>query len=227
MHCPACPLWPQKKAQTLVLLGSRSAPCLGGQRRSRDEQRTQRQRPAAGRTLVGLVLEASTQTAGVPGKAATWVAPTSTPAARALSGKEGGKRQPLRQKRKERRKRACLAHLGSEPALYFPWVSRSPLAPAPGNPRGGGGFPERPCGVPASDKSARRTARAPAQSFVSGASGAGATGGYERDSWAGGSPRLVPWDSQQARVNGSPRFLDWWSRVNSSRRSFTMVGDRL
>jgi hypothetical protein len=33
--------------------------------------------------LVGLVLEASTQTAGVPGKAATWVAPTGTPAARA------------------------------------------------------------------------------------------------------------------------------------------------
>jgi hypothetical protein len=33
---------------------------------------------------VGLVLEASTQAAGVPGTAATWVAPTGTPAARAL-----------------------------------------------------------------------------------------------------------------------------------------------
>jgi hypothetical protein len=31
-----------------------------------------------------LVLEASTQTAGLPGTAATWVAPTGTPAARAL-----------------------------------------------------------------------------------------------------------------------------------------------
>jgi hypothetical protein len=37
----------------------------------------------AGHTLVGLVFEASTQTAGVPGTAATWVAPTGTPAARA------------------------------------------------------------------------------------------------------------------------------------------------
>jgi hypothetical protein len=35
-------------------------------------------------TLVGLVLEAPTQTAGVPGTAATWVALTGTPAARAL-----------------------------------------------------------------------------------------------------------------------------------------------
>jgi hypothetical protein len=33
---------------------------------------------------VGLVLEASTQTAGVPGTAATWVAPIGMPAARAL-----------------------------------------------------------------------------------------------------------------------------------------------
>jgi hypothetical protein len=48
------------------------------------DKRTQRRRPAAGRTLVGLVLEASTQAAGVPGTAAAWVAPADTPAARAL-----------------------------------------------------------------------------------------------------------------------------------------------
>jgi hypothetical protein len=51
---------------------------------SRDVRRTERRRPAAGRTLVGLVLEAPTQTAGVPGTVGTWVAPTGTPAARAL-----------------------------------------------------------------------------------------------------------------------------------------------
>jgi hypothetical protein len=45
---------------------------------SHDVRRTQRRRPAAGHTLVGLVLEASTQAAGVPGTAATWVAPTGT-----------------------------------------------------------------------------------------------------------------------------------------------------
>jgi hypothetical protein len=44
------------------------------------------QLPAAGRTLVGLVLEASTQTAGESATAATWVAPTGTPAVRALCG---------------------------------------------------------------------------------------------------------------------------------------------
>jgi hypothetical protein len=49
-------------------------------------RRTQRQKPAAGRTLVGLVLEASMQTAGVPGTAAMWVAPTGMLAARALWG---------------------------------------------------------------------------------------------------------------------------------------------
>jgi hypothetical protein len=48
-------------------------------------RRTQRRRPAAGRTLVGLVLEALMQTAGGAGyTAATWVAPTGTPVARAL-----------------------------------------------------------------------------------------------------------------------------------------------
>jgi hypothetical protein len=47
-------------------------------------RRTQRRRPAAGHTPVGLVLEASTRTAGVPGTAATWVAPTGAPATRAL-----------------------------------------------------------------------------------------------------------------------------------------------
>jgi hypothetical protein len=36
---------------------------------------------------VGLVLEAPTHTAGVPGTAATWVAPTGTPAARAADEK--------------------------------------------------------------------------------------------------------------------------------------------
>jgi hypothetical protein len=46
---------------------------------SRDVRRTQRRsRPAAGHTLVGLVLEASTQAAGVPGTAATWGAPAGT-----------------------------------------------------------------------------------------------------------------------------------------------------
>jgi hypothetical protein len=47
-------------------------------------QRTQRQRPAAGRTLVGLVVEGSTQAAGVPGTAATWVAPIGMPVASRL-----------------------------------------------------------------------------------------------------------------------------------------------
>jgi hypothetical protein len=63
----------------------RSARVAGGKRPSRDVRRTQRRRPAARRTPVGLVLGASTQAAGaVPGTAATWVAPTGTPAARAL-----------------------------------------------------------------------------------------------------------------------------------------------
>jgi hypothetical protein len=57
---------------------------VGRERPSRDVRRTQRRRPAAGRTLVGLVLEASTQAAGAPGTAAMWVAPTGTPATRAL-----------------------------------------------------------------------------------------------------------------------------------------------
>jgi hypothetical protein len=58
------------RAQTQVLLGGLKYALPGWKRPSRDVRRTQRRRPAAGRTLVGLVLEASTQTAGAPGTAA-------------------------------------------------------------------------------------------------------------------------------------------------------------
>ena len=73
------------RAQTQVLLGRLKYALPGCEdTESRRAADTAAARPAAGRTLVGLVLEASTQTAGVPGTAATWVAPTGTPAARAL-----------------------------------------------------------------------------------------------------------------------------------------------
>jgi hypothetical protein len=64
-------------------VSSRGGRGLGDGRKDRSWN-TNRNCPAAGHTLVGLVLEASTQTAGVPGTAATWVAPTGMPATREL-----------------------------------------------------------------------------------------------------------------------------------------------
>jgi hypothetical protein len=79
-------IW-RHRAQTQVLLGRLKYALPGWEeaesRRAADTAGGGQ--AAAGHTLVaGLVLEASTQAAGVPGTAATWVAPTGTPAARAL-----------------------------------------------------------------------------------------------------------------------------------------------